>query len=28
MKHLLQATRQEAIKTERPLSENETRGWA
>jgi SpoVK/Ycf46/Vps4 family AAA+-type ATPase len=27
MKHLLQATRQEAIKTERPLSENEIRGW-
>jgi hypothetical protein len=27
MKHLLHATRQEAIKTERPLSENETRGW-
>jgi hypothetical protein len=28
MEHLLLATRQEAIKTERPLSENETRGWA
>jgi ATPase family associated with various cellular activities (AAA) len=28
MQHLLLATRQEAIKTERPLSENETRGWA
>ncbi len=28
MKHLLLATRQEAIKTERPLSENEIRGWA
>lgn len=28
MKHLLQATRQEAIKTERPLSDVETRGWA
>lgn len=28
MEHLLTATRQEAIKTERPLSENETRGWA
>ena len=28
MEHLLQATRQEATKTERPLSENETRGWA
>jgi hypothetical protein len=27
MEHLLLATRQEAIKTERPLSENETRGW-
>ena len=27
MKHLLLATRQEAIKTERHLSENETRGW-
>jgi hypothetical protein len=27
MKHLLLATRQEAIKTERPLSENEIRGW-
>jgi len=28
MEHLLLATRQEAIKTERPLSENEIRGWA
>ena len=27
MEHLLQATRQEAVKTERPLSEAETRGW-
>jgi hypothetical protein len=27
MEHLLVATRQEAIKTERPLSENEIRGW-
>ena len=28
MQHVLQATRQEAIKTERPLAENEIRGWA
>jgi ATP-dependent 26S proteasome regulatory subunit len=27
MGHVLQATRQEAIKTERPLAENEIRGW-
>lgn len=27
MKHLLQATRLEAVKTERPLSTAETRGW-
>jgi hypothetical protein len=27
MEHILKATRQEAIKTERPLSENEIRGW-
>jgi predicted nucleic acid-binding protein len=28
MNHLLQATRQEAIKTDRPISDSETRGWA
>jgi len=28
MTHVLQATRQEAIKTERPLTDAETRGWA
>jgi hypothetical protein len=28
MGHLLQATRLEAIKIERPLSSSETRGWA
>jgi hypothetical protein len=28
MQHLLQATRQEAIKTDRPISDSETRGWA
>jgi ATP-dependent 26S proteasome regulatory subunit len=28
MPHLLQATRQEAIKIERPLAESEIRGWA
>jgi hypothetical protein len=27
MEHLLQATRQEAIKIERPLSDMEIRGW-
>jgi hypothetical protein len=27
MAHVLQATRQEAIKTERPLADNEIRGW-
>jgi SpoVK/Ycf46/Vps4 family AAA+-type ATPase len=27
MEHLLQATRQEAIKIERPLSDMEVRGW-
>ena len=28
MRHVLHATRQEAIKTERPLSDSEIRGWA
>ena len=28
MRHVLHATRQEAIKTERPLSDGEIRGWA
>ncbi|HEY2471695.1 MAG TPA: ATP-binding protein [Terracidiphilus sp.] len=28
MQHILHATRQEAIKIERPLAESETRGWA
>src|SRR5262249_47087039 len=28
MRHVLQATRQEAIKAERPLADSEIRGWA
>jgi hypothetical protein len=27
MAHVLQATRMEALKTERPLSDTEVRGW-